>query len=94
MRGDHRRCASDACTVSARWHEPVREAGIAAARTAGQVWAVVSTIENAVTVVGTSDHLGRATLLRRAVLLHAGHQDVPSGMGLVYLVRGRDGGFL
>lgn len=94
MRGDHRRCALGACTVSARWHEPVRAAGIAAAQAAGHGWAVVSTIENNVTVVGTSDHLGRAKLLLRTVLLNAGHQDGPEGRGLVYIVRGLDGGFL
>ncbi len=92
--GDHRRCEPSACAAAARWHEPVRRAGVAAARSAGAVWAVVSTIENRVSVVGTEDHLGRAkSLLRIGALKRAGQPLGPEGQGLVYIVRGEDGGF-
>lgn len=94
MRGDHRRCALDACVVAARWHEPVRKAGMAAAQAAGDAWAVVSTIENNVQVVWTSNHLGQAKLLLRNVLLSADHLDYPDGRSLVYLVRASDGGLV
>lgn len=92
--GDHRRCEPSACAAAARWHEPVRRAGVEAAAAAGAVWAVVSTLDNRVTVVGTEDHLGRAkTLLRNGALKRAGSPTGPEGRGLVYVVRGSDGGF-
>lgn len=96
MHGDHRRCALNACTVAARWHEPVRAAGIAAAQAANARWSIVSTIDNnvAVKVVGTSNHLGQAKLLLRTVLVNAGHPDGSHGKGLVYIVRGLDGRLL
>lgn len=94
MLGDHRRCDLEACVVAARWHEPVREAGVAAAEAAGAVWAVVSTIENRVDVVGTGDNLGRARTMLVAALTRAGRPFGPDGLGLVYVVRVTDGGFL
>ncbi len=92
--GDHRRCLPSACASAARWHEPVRRAGVEAAHAAGAVWAVVSTLENRITVVGTEDHLGRAkSLLRNGALKRAGSPTGPEGKGLVYVVRGADGRF-
>lgn len=92
--GDHRRCSPSACAAAARWHEPVRRAGVDAARAAGRLWAVVSTIENRVAVVGTADHLGRAkSILRAGTLTRAGFGLGAEGMGLVYVVRATDGGF-
>lgn len=79
--------------VAARWHEPVRRAGVTAARMAGVTWAVVSTIENKVVVVGTENDLDRATaLLRVGALRRAGVPVGSEGTGLVYVVRGSDGG--
>lgn len=94
MLGDHRRCAVDACVVAARWHEPVRAAGVLAAEAAGAVWAVVSTVHDRVDVVGTADNLGRARSVLVAALVRAGLPVGPVGLGLVYVVRASDGGFL
>lgn len=91
--GDHRRCLPAQCAWAARWHEPVRRAGMEAARSAGVAWAVVSTIGDRLAVVGTEDHLGRAkSLLRTGALKRAGLPTDYTGKGLVIVVRGSDGG--
>lgn len=93
--GDHRRCDPANCEFAAVWHEIVRAAGIEAAEAAGKIWAVVSVIEDQPTVVGTGDHLGRAkSLLRTGHAKKFGIQTGdPAAKGLVYIVRGADGGF-
>ncbi|MEQ3541105.1 hypothetical protein WHI96_20030 [Pseudonocardia tropica] len=89
---DHRRCQPETCEWAADWHEPVREAGQRAAADAGAVWAVVSTL-GGVRVVGTTDHLGRAKSLLRTPEAKRHGITGAAAKGVVYIVRGSDGGF-
>lgn len=80
--------------MAARWHPAVSRAGVAAARAAGTTWAVVSIIGDRLAVVGTEDHLGRAkSLLRTGHAKRHGYvTGDPAAKGVVYVVRGADGG--
>lgn len=92
--GDHRRCDGPDCAVAARFHLEVRRTGARAAQAAGSLWAVVSIIGDRVSLVGTTDHLGRAkSTLRTPELKRHGLPTGPEGKGLVYVVRAYDGEF-
>lgn len=93
--GDHRRCDTARCDVAARWHPAVRRLGVEAALAAGAIWAVVSIAEGRATLVGTGDHLGRAKSIVRTghAKRHGIETGDPAAKGLVYVVRGSDGGF-